>query len=59
MFPVNGRTVRYDKTDYNSDMLTGCKFRVYCEDEESEHSSKFFKAPTLADAEEFAETAKK
>ena len=28
--PVNGRVVRYDKAEYNGDMLAGCKFRVCC-----------------------------
>ena len=39
--------------------IHGSVLYMHCEDEEKECSKKFFKAPTLADAEKFAEEAKR
>ena len=39
--------------------IHGSVLYMHCEDEKEECSRKFFKAPTLSDAEKFAEEAKK
>ena len=38
--------------------IHGSVLYMHCEAEEEEHSSKFFKAPSLADAEKFTEESK-